>query len=385
MNIHSEPSIIGVHSSRHGVIEDGLDEVLEGVDIASTAFLLVFLPPRLDAHDFAEAIAPRCTGTAVFGCSSAGQIGRHGYEDQTLLVLSFPKSHFRCASALLAPLSPLNIDSTAQLVRETNKAFIPTATWNRFAVVLADGLSQQEDTLVAAIEVGAEGVPVFGGSAGDGLRFEQTFVLHDGKAHSNAAVLFFVETDLPFVGVGFDHFLPTTTQTVVTDAEPSKRIVNELGGAPAAQEYARLVGNTVDTLSPAVFAENPLLVRNGTAYHVRAVQEVLPGDRLAFLSAIDDGLILTFGTGKEIIETLRAGLDIKDPGGRRPSFILGFDCILRRLEFEQKGLADEVSGVLKSHNVVGFSTYGEQHKGVHVNQTFVGVAVFPPTKTNSDD
>jgi hypothetical protein len=38
----------------------------------------------------------------------------------------------------------------------------------------------------------------------------------------------------------------------------------------------------------------------------------------------------------------------------------------------------EVSAILAGHNVVGFSTYGEQYHSVHVNQTFTGLAIYPP-------
>ena len=68
--------------------------------------------------------------------------------------------------------------------------------------------------------------------------------------------------------------------------------------------------------------------------------------------------------------------------GRRvgpPSLVIGCDCILRRLEMGQKGLVDDVAAIMRRHNVVGFSTYGEQFRGMHVNQTFTGIAFGPRT------
>jgi len=62
--------------------------------------------------------------------------------------------------------------------------------------------------------------------------------------------------------------------------------------------------------------------------------------------------------------------------------ILGFDCILRRLEAQQKQKTHEVSAVLKRNNVFGFSTYGEQFRSMHVNQTFTGVAIGQPRGGN---
>jgi hypothetical protein len=221
-------------------------------------------------------------------------------------------------------------------------------------------------------------MPVFGGSAGNGLHFRETFVLHNGGFHTNAALLLLLETDLEFTGLGFDHFLPTEKQMVVTHAVPEERLVLEINGAPAAVEYARQIGVPVDQLSPQVFAENPVLVRNNMNYHVRAIQEAPGAHALSFLSAIDDGLLLTLGRGKEILRTLEAGLGVKSTRGKPPDFILGFDCVLRKLEIEQKQLSGAVSDIFRRHKVLGFNTYGEQTCGVHVNQTFVGVAFFEP-------
>jgi len=61
-----------------------------------------------------------------------------------------------------------------------------------------------------------------------------------------------------------------------------------------------------------------------------------------------------------------------------PALILGCDCVLRRVEATQKQITGDISRVLAKHNVVGFSTYGEQVNSMHVNQTFTGVAIYPP-------
>ena len=52
--------------------------------------------------------------------------------------------------------------------------------------------------------------------------------------------------------------------------------------------------------------------------------------------------------------------------------------VLRKLEIEQKQLGPQVSDILRQERVFGFNTYGEQQGGVHMNQTFVGIAFFPP-------
>ena len=372
------PRYVSISVSREEDARAAVEETLRGIDLSEACFLLAFVPGGLDLGEVAAALDAGAQGVPVFGCTTAGTITTQGYDSEALLLLAFPREHFRCASMLITPLNPLSMKTITLDVRAHAARFSRTAGWNRLALILADGLSKQEDLLVATLEAALGEVPVFGGSAGDDLSFRDTFVLHEGRFCRDAALLLLLETDLEFRGLGFDHFLPTDTQMVVTEAIPEQRLVLEINGAPAGIEYARIVGCPVDALSPQVFAENPMLVRQNMNYHVRAIHGA-PGDHaLSFLCAIDDGLILTLGRGKEILETLEAGLGVQGRRGEAPDFVLGFDCILRRLEIEQKNLGDEVSEIFRRHRVLGFNTYGEQHCGVHVNQTFVGVAFFEP-------
>ena len=312
------------------------------------------MPASLDRPDVAAALDAALGGVPVFGCSTAGQITMAGYESDALLLLGFPRAHFRCASILFEPLAPLSTTAIAAEVQRQARKFPHTPGWNRLGLILSDGLSKQEDLLISTLETVLDDLPIFGGSAGDSLQFKETYVLHRGRRLTNAAVLLLVETNLPFRGVGFDHFLPSETQIIITDADPEERKVFEINGSPAAQEYARLVGCSVKDLSPQIFAENPLLIQYREKHYVRAISDAGATGSLSFLAAIDDS------------------------AGHAPDFILGFDCILRKLEIEQKQLGQTVSEILRNARVFGFNTYGEQHCGLHMNQTFVGVAFFQP-------
>ena len=364
--------------SHAGRAVEAVAEIAAAIEPAGLCFILVFPHDGLDPTALATALTQRFPSVPVFGCTTAGQITPDGYEAGALLVIAFPRAHFHCASLLIQPLAPLSIEAIAMEARRLEAQFRRTAGWKRLALTFTDGLSKQEDLLAAILTAALPDMPVFGGSAGDGGAFRATQVLHGGRFHDSAALLLILETDHDFVGLGFDHFLPTDKRMVVTDAIPEERIVRELNGAPAAQEYARLVGCPVEALSPRVFAENPVLVRTNALYHVRAIGSVRDDLSLAFLSAIDDGLVLTLGRGTEILRTLEDGLAVRNAAGHPPDLILGFDCYLRRLEIEEKQMTGAASEIIARAGMVGFNTYGEQHCGVHVNQTFVGVAFFPP-------
>ena len=58
-----------------------------------------------------------------------------------------------------------------------------------------------------------------------------------------------------------------------------------------------------------------------------------------------------------------------------PAVVMVCECVLRRLEIEERGLIGPMSDLMCRHRVVGFHTYGEQYNGLHINQTLVGVAI----------
>ncbi|KNX42157.1 FIST N domain protein [Roseovarius tolerans] len=372
------PRHVWVGQSSAAEAARAVDEAAAGFNLRETCFVLAFVPKGLCLDEVGGALQARLGGLPVFGCTSAGQITPDGYSSDALLLLAFPKAYFRCASVLIEQLRPFSFSAIAAAAERQEVQFQHTAGWNRLALLFTDGLSKQEDLLVSTLETVLPDIPVFGGSAGDGLDFDETFVLQGGRFYKDAALLLIIETSLGFKGFSFDHFQPTDEQLIITGADPEDRLVFEINGAPAAQEYARLVGCARDALSPRIFAENPILVHHKGRYFVRAISDATEDDALSFMAAIDDGVIMTLGRGKEMIETLRTGLDLESTKRERPDFILGFDCVLRRLEVEQRQLSREVSEIFREARVLGFNTYGEQHCGVHMNQTFVGVAFFGP-------
>jgi hypothetical protein len=59
--------------------------------------------------------------------------------------------------------------------------------------------------------------------------------------------------------------------------------------------------------------------------------------------------------------------------------------VFRRLEYMQDPeVAKRVEGLFQANRVIGFNTYGEQFGGMHVNQTFTGVAIGAPQSEGID-
>lgn len=360
---------LAVGVSREADPQDAAAEALRRIELAECAFVLAFAQNCAALEALDRAVGARAP---VYGCVGGGQITPEGYESGALLALGFPRVHFRAAAALARPLAQTGLADAAEAARRAEEALERPSGWSCLGLLISDGASQKEDILAAALGVALEGVPVFGGSAGG--EAGRGCVLAEGAVHADAALALLVATDLGWRGVGFDHFRPGPARIVVTGAEPEQRLLTEINGAPAAQEYARLVGVPLLDLDPGVFARNPLLARARDSSHVRAIQGVAANGALALLSPVDEGLVLTLGRSDDMLDAARAAF--ADLG--RVDFVLGFDCVLRRLQIEQAGLTAPMSKILRDHRVLGFNTLGEQHHGMHVNQTFVGVAFQTP-------
>ncbi|MGO1396740.1 MAG: FIST C-terminal domain-containing protein, partial [Halomonas sp.] len=90
--------------------------------------------------------------------------------------------------------------------------------------------------------------------------------------------------------------------------------------------------------------------------------------------AVENGIVLTAMQPTPLLDNLSVMLAGVGARLGAPSMIIGCDCFLRRMELEALQQLDQASQLLRQAGVVGFNTYGEQHHGMHVNQTFTGVA-----------
>jgi hypothetical protein len=250
---------------------------------------------------------------------------------------------------------------------------------NSFALLLIDGLSVREEPVTRSLQNAFGKLPLVGGSAGDGLSFSRTQVYSDGGFHTDSAVLALITTQVPFRIFKTQHFVPTDQRVVVTSADAEHRIIRELDGLPAAESYARFVGTDVDSLDPMRFAEQPMVVLIDGTNYVRSIQKVNADGSLTLFCAIEEGLVLRGARGVDLVGNLEEAFAGIQAAVGQPQLVIGCDCILRKLEMTNQGLVDSVEKVFRDNNAIGFSSYGEQYRGVHVNQTLTGIAIGKPT------
>lgn len=365
--------------SRAPDAQQAVQELHAGLMQEGIELVAFFCSSDYDLDALAEEMNRRFAGVRVVGCTTAGEIGPAGYCRKSLAGVSFGAGACTAVAGRLGDLQHFEISrgqAFANSVLQQLEALAPSAgPANSFAFLMIDGQSVREEPVVRTLQSILGKIPLIGGSAGDDLKFKRTWVFHDGAFHTDSAVLLVASTDLPFTTFKTQHFVSENERMVVTEADAAHRIVKEINGLPAAEEYARLVGSTSDDLTPAHFAAFPVVVViDGTDY-VRSIQKSNPDGSLTFYCAIEEGLVLRVARGQDLVANLEDTFQRLQAEIGTPQVVFGCDCILRQLEILHAGQKEKVEEILERNKVIGFSTYGEQYRGVHVNQTFTGIAI----------
>jgi hypothetical protein len=363
-------------------VRTAVREFHAGVLQPDTALVVFFCSPEYDLSELAAEMRRVFAGVQTLGCTTAGEIGPAGCRERSITGLSFSSRICVAVSARIPDLQSFEASEgywlAQDLLRRLESAEPRACSTKTFGLLLTDGLSVREEPVMRALQSAVGEIELVGGSAGDGLHFGSTWVYADGAFHTDSAVLALLTTSLPFKTFKTQHFIATDQRVVVTGADPRRRLVTEIDGRPAAEEYARLIGVGVDGLDAASFAAQPLVVVIDEAAYVRSIQKANPDGSLTLFCAIDEGVVLRTARCGDLAADLEHALAevCNATGGAQVT--IGFDCVLRKLEIEKRGLTDRVETALRRHNVVGFNTYGEQYHGVHVTQTLTGIAIGEP-------
>ena len=357
-------------------VDRAIAEIHEGLssgDTREASVTLLFCSSSYDLPRLGRKIAKTFPGP-VLSCTTAGQLGKNGYQKGGITAVSLTSAELVVTPYLISPLAECQARAS-DVAFSAMSGLLERGAERAFGLVLVDGLARAEERLAASLYQSLSDVPLIGGSAGDELAFQETYVYHEGRFRPDAAVFALFETTLPFATFKVQHVVPGRRKLVVTAADPEQRIVHEFNGEPAAEVYAETLGVEVDELDSLVFSKSPLMLRSGDDYYIRSVKSRGSDHSLTFFCGLEEGLVLTVGEASDPLLALQRGFDEVRLKVEEPALILACDCVLRRLEFEHSGIDGSVGELMARNGAVGFSTYGEQFNAIHVNQTLTAVAI----------
>ena len=347
----------------------------------SPDILFVFHSTNQESYAVATGLFERFSDTTIVGCTTAGEWLAGEHKNGELVLLGITTPDIKWGISILENLDSSSVEEVkgvcSELLQKLNIELRDLNSEKHFCLSFFDGMSNQEEPIIAAMATELGGIPLLGGSAGDDLKFEGTYVIANGETYQNAAVFILAESNIPFRAIKHQHFTLGDMNVVITKVNIKKRLVYHLDGMPAAQRYAQLLGLEVKDLSSQVFSNHPLMYPYGNECYVRAIRQVAEGDALEFACAIEEGMVLNLCEHQNmLLEYDKFIAEFKQSMGKI-KLLLVYNCIYRALE----GKEDDINQSLAEKNspiadhIIGFDTYGEQWQGLHVNQSLVALAL----------
>jgi hypothetical protein len=334
------------------------------LDSEHTLALLFVSPEMAEKPEPILTLGDRFPHSQIIGCSTAGEI--HGAaildESITLAIAQFESTKLKSVSQQVEHASD-SYDCGVQI----GKALVGPDLSAIF--MLSVGTNVNGTDLVKGIntEIPMD-VPVTGGLAADGDRFERTWVLHGTtiQEHSVSAIGFYgkkLRIGYGSMG-GWDIFGPVRR---ITRADAN--ILFELDGKPALELYKEYLGERADGL-PATALLFPLSLHLTDPDERSVVRTVLGIDEdkqaMIFAGDMPEGSLaqmMKANFDRLIDGAMGAAVQARDPlNGFAPVLSIAISCVGRRLVLGSR-TEEELEVVLEAlppgTTQIGFYSYGE--------------------------
>lgn len=334
---------------------------LDSEDTLVTAF---GSPGFLDSPGPINQVLAAYPRSKVVGCSTSGEIFDTSVHDGTLsvAVCRFEGTRLRTAGAVVHT----GADSRAAGHQLAQTLLAPDL---RSVLVISDGIHVNGSELLRGLnEVLPESVVVTGGLAGDGDRFQRTWVIWDGGPAEGVVSAVGLYGDRIRVGHGskggWDSFGP---ERIVTRAVGN--VLYEIDGRPALALYKEYLGERASGLpgTALLFPLSLRATRNDDKALVRTILSINEDDQsMTFAGDVPQGSVaqLMRANFDRLIEgsSDAARLTCSDATAGDASLAIAISCVGRRLVLGQR-TEEEIEAAREAlpggTQLVGFYSYGE--------------------------
>lgn len=344
-------------------------EAIAGLHGATPALVIMYASVRYHLPTLLEAVRAVTGDTPLVGETSAGHFRgadlTHPASGVAVLALTAGPYRFAVASADGLASGAERIG--AGLARTTRAAFGDNRSRHAALMVFVDGLAAEQEALVAGLHaVTGSAVPVVGGAAGDDRQLTETFVFHDDRVLTDAAVAVWIDSARP-VPVTVGHgWHPISLPLLVTKVDGL--VVHEIAGRPARSVFEEHI---IRRGQPALSGQ----VRPGGYYSTHAFGLIDPNGshliRGVMMGA--DGLIRTFAPlpvysaiqimacDEDDLLAMSDEVAERSVTGRDASVLLVFSCVARLDILRERGAEEStrLQAAAGEVPVFGVYTYGE--------------------------
>lgn len=354
-------------------------DLKEAVDEAVSGFqspkLVLFFSDTKAFEGYSVLLNERFQESIVIGATSFAGFCKEGAFKDSLLVMGFGEG-IECFGDVLLEVDRYPVKYVDRITECMKKL---GSVSNTVCFEICTGLIGCEELVLSTFNsvLESKNIPLFGGTAGDYGKAEETMISMNGQIYHNACVFVFIKNLNGKIRFYRENiYQPTEHTFTATKVDVKNRVVDEYDNRPAAKVTAEALNTTVDQL-PRYLDSYPLGRVIGSDMYITANQMVTKNNGMAYHAKVYNNskmVLLKPDDYRSVIRNTIAQVKLDTP---YPSFSIMINCLARSILFESDGylndFAKEMGSALGSY--IGFAGYGEQLGQQHFNQTMV-LAVF---------
>jgi len=362
--------------------EMAVQEIFQQLKSVNYKVVIFFASVSYDFSVLSQKLKEKYSNSQVIGVSTSGEITNKGLFKNSLVVTTMNDETSRFSSIIIDDADKFPIVYKREIEKTATSIGIRLhsngANKDCFALTFINGLCNAEEATLSLLNsvIDDNQFNIIGGSAGDDLKFTQTFVSLNGKVVSHGAVVLFVKTSKKFIIKKENIFKPSGKHASVTGVDVENRIINSINNQNPKKCYANILGIPESSVADSSLS-HPIGRVFGDEVFISSIANINQNGTISMYARILPGMEVEILDPKDIIETTKAtGQEISSEI-KRPGFILFVNCILRTIMFEKQHKSNDVIRAWNENYSAycGFSSYGEQINRLNSNQTLLVLAI----------
>ena len=243
-------------------------------------------------------------------------------------------------------------------------------------LLFTDGLHINGEVFLNGIKSVSDDTTLSGGMAGDGAKFDKTYILSNEGVFCDGAVGISINTQRLNVKTSYSfNWQEIGKELTITKAVDNR--VYKIGELTAVETYAHYLGDEIASSLPAVGIEFPLVITRNKMKIARAVLGKEEDGSLIFAGNVNEGDKVHFGYGNSGMILGESSEIEKEFANDSVESIFIYSCMARR-RFLEETITTELTPFAKIAPTTGFFTYGEFYKAEScelLNQTMTVLAM----------
>jgi hypothetical protein len=315
----------------------------------------------------------------VIGCTTAGEMCPNGFVEKNIVAMSISDDTMETSVSVMKDIKLKAILAKNDLIKTAEKIGVkPTDPTSGVIMTLISGLTGDEEKVLSVLGSTFPNMPLAGGTAAENITFNEKsiYLSANGEVFQNAAIVTFIKSANKITAFKENMYEDFGREDLmITKIDSTNRIIYEFNGKKAANEYARILGITVDDIPKYIF-KHPLGRVFDEKVWITSIFKVTEDNGILFACNLVKGSTLRVLKPVEniVAEAERSMKTIRTDMNNVHGAVI-FNCLYRYLHCKMENNLSQINSVYSKNipQYVGFQTYGEQFGKYMMNATLTAL------------